>query len=973
MDPLAGSRIVRRLSESNAHSVARLVLRADHQIAFARAFAESQERADWLEAVARAEEVWSRFEGEDLGTLREAVTRVEAEMAEVGAAAKGCTIHCVGHGHIDMNWMWSWPETVATTHDTFASVLSLMEQYPELTFSQSQGAVYALMERYFPDTFERIRERVREGRWEVAAAHWVEGDKNLASGESLARHLLYTRRYFQEKFGLSPEDVPVDWEPDTFGHANTIPTILTQGGVKYYYNCRPGGGQEHPRVGDPRPPMFWWQGPDGARVLVNRETTWYNSYVNIDTNFALPLVPFAKATGLTHWLNVYGVGNHGGGPTRAEIEFFLETREWPVWPTIEFSTSKRFFEAAEREIAERGLELPVIDHELNFEFTGCYTSQSAIKKANRFGENYCVEAEALSVLTREPNEEMLREAWLNVLFNQFHDILPGSGVQETRDHALGLFQEVGAITGAIKRRTLGNLVARIDTASLLPDTPEGREERQLLEEGAANTPFVAGAGQGAGISGLSTASGGGRRFRPYVVYNPCPWPRTEIVEVQLYDLDVDPASIVALDEEGVAHPTLVTYHGQNWATDWGHRKTTLLFVARDVPGMGYRTFLFAEGAPTADTPGVTAIDSLTYETPLLTVGFDRFLTGLKALTDRRTEADYVSGYEPLGHWEFVTERPRGMTSWVLGDVVDEPRPLVAKAYHAIGARYNQGTSLASGGSSVVAASWTLDVPGTESTVRLSARLQGVRPKIEFEAELDWREIGTPHRGIPGLRIDFECPEAIGKAGGRYETPFGTVVRTWNDDEEVPTLRFAHVGDDGPGGYAGVTITQDCKYGHSLDGSTLSMRVVRSSYDPDLTPEVRRSTMRYAIHLHDTPPTEAELVRLGMEQNHPLIVMAANLQEGDAPPRRAHLEVEEGDVIMSGLMPSEGGWVARFANYANEEREVACRVAPELAAGVTGVQRVDLLDRPTEGGASLEDGLLKLRLKARTVASVRTSR
>ena len=145
--------------------------------------------------------------------------------------AKTYTVHNVGHAHIDMNWMWPWPETVAVTNDTFTTVLRLMDEFPDFRFTQSQASVYEIARRYNPALFERIKARVAEGRWEVAASQWVEGDKNLASGEAIARHLLYTRRFMEEQLGLKPEDVPIDFEPDTFGHAHTIPTLVSRGGV----------------------------------------------------------------------------------------------------------------------------------------------------------------------------------------------------------------------------------------------------------------------------------------------------------------------------------------------------------------------------------------------------------------------------------------------------------------------------------------------------------------------------------------------------------------------------------------------------------------------------------------------------------------------------------------------------------------------------------------------------------------------
>lgn len=309
--------LLRVLKNAPAEDVAYWISRAETQLHFAHAFtntAPAVQADEWLIAISKATQILGNYDpASGITGLADAVQGAERAMVEIGKAAKAYTLYCVGHGHLDMNWMWSWPETVSATHDTFASVLSLMEQYPTLTYSQSQASVYALMERYHPDMFEAIKQRVKEGRWEVTAVHWVEGDKNLSSAESLCRHLLYTRRYFQEKFDLSAEDIPIDWEPDTFGHANTIPTILVQAGVRFYYSCRTGGGFEHPRVGQVRPRLFYWQAPDGSRVLVNRESTWYNSYVNIGDNIALPMVNFVQETGLHHWLNVYGIGNHGGG------------------------------------------------------------------------------------------------------------------------------------------------------------------------------------------------------------------------------------------------------------------------------------------------------------------------------------------------------------------------------------------------------------------------------------------------------------------------------------------------------------------------------------------------------------------------------------------------------------------------------------------------------------------------------------
>ncbi|HJP82535.1 MAG TPA: glycosyl hydrolase-related protein [Fimbriimonadaceae bacterium] len=951
-----------------------LLRRINSQLAFAEAFVNAG-LGGTAEQVQEARAKLNGFHPSQ--RLTDLVDEIEQILSPIGTLAKEYRIHLVGHGHIDMNWMWSWPETVAATHDTFASVLSLMDQYPELTYSQSQASVYALIEKYHPEMFEAIKARVKEGRWEIAAVHWVEGDKNIASGESIARHLLYTRSYFKEKFGLEPEDVQVDWEPDTFGHANTIPTVLAQGGVKYYYACRTGGGHHHTRLGAERPPIFWWEGPDGARVLVNRETTWYNSYVNIGENYALPMVEFCRHTGLKDWLDVYGIGNHGGGPTRVEIEYFLESRDWPCWPTVEFSTAQRWFRTAEKYIQEHNLEIPVVDHELNYEFTGCYTSQSAIKKANRFGENYCVEAEALAAISEfgmrssvsnsrlQTPDSKLREAWINVLFNQFHDILPGSGVAATREHALGMFQETGAITGAVKQQVLREIGRRVNSIALLPKTLDGDEERQLVQQGKANTPFVAGAGHNAWFSGISTTSGGGRRFLPYVVYNPCAWTRTEIVEVVLYDIDMDPALLVARDENGISFPTMVTSRpGQEWA--WDHKSTRILFIAKDVPAMGYKTFLICEGTPDADVPLVEAKSETEFTTPHMSLATSRYETG-----NNVQPKNHKGGFEPVGVWNFVREIPRGMTSWAIGGKDMDPQPLPVKSYRAVGTSRNEGSDDAKGSNFAFLINRQIQVSGTKSSLKIQQLLHGLDARLDFTAEIDWREIGSVEDGIPGLRIDFHDSEAPPQWD--FETPFGSVVRSQTDEQsvdkvhrEVPGLRYAHGGS--------FTVLQDCKYGHNIQfPGLLGLRVLRSSFDPDHAPEVAKSKVRYSIVFHESEPTRAELTRLGAAWNHPLIVVAATLQEGDLPLSKSFAETKTEGVVLTSLKQAEdgSGLILRLVEYNGTDMIANVDLAPELLRGVAKAEVCDLLERPI-GTATLTENGVEVIVKANSIVTLKLS-
>lgn len=967
--------LMRHWRDAQTAEVTRDLRRIRLQLAFATRLTDRLGRDDWrpLLDAARAD-VAAITPADGPGALPRVAAQVEQRLAPIGAVAKSYTIWLIAHGHIDMNWMWSWPETVSSTLDTFASVLGLMDEYPQLHYSQSQTSVYEIARRYHPRQFAQIAERIAEGRWEVTASQWVEGEKNMINGESLARHLLLTRAFMAEHFGLTPEDVPIDWAPDTFGHAPTIPSILAQAGVRYYYSCRQGGGFDHHVAGSPRPPVYWWEAPDGARVLVCRETTWYNSYVNIGEDIAAALLDFEAQTGLRDWLNVYGIGNHGGGPTRTELDYFGELATLPIYPTLRWATARGWFET----IAAQGADLPVVRDELNFEFTGCYTSQSLIKTANRHGENYLLEAETLAATAErrvgvEVPASNLREGWRRVLFHQFHDVLPGSCVRPTREHALSDFQEVGAITGAAKRVAGWALAADLDTASLLPDTPAAAEERELLAAGHANTAFVAGAGIGAGLSGLSSPATGGRRFQPFVIYNPCAWARTERVTVSLWDTDLDAGRLVARDDEGRQVPVLV--HGRGH--EWGHERLTVSFEAREVPGLGYRTYLLCEGTADPVEGGVTYGPRERFDTPYLGFRLGRHTGGaLLDLVDHRTGAQYGAPRDGqverlFGFWESVVERPWMMNAWVLGEEdLAAARVVRSRGLAVHGGARNQATLAASGGSPAYRAECHAQVPGTHSSVRLTYTIANSEPRLDVVADLDWREIGDAERGIPGLVLSLPCDQ-LGALTTRYELPYGSLVRDLPDGSEVPSNRYAHVGGQGPRGYAGVTLLQDCRYGHALRGAELRLRMVRSSYEPDPTPEVARQQIRYSLYFWDREPSPAELTRLGQAWNHPLIALPANLQSGANPTLAAGLQVCTDNVVLTAAKKAEAGdgLVLRLNELNGTGGPATVELSPELAAGLTRAVRLDLLEREVEGAARLEGTRLTVDLPAHGLATV----
>ena len=918
----------------------------------------------WRKPIAEAwQRVADAVSSGRLDRLGRSVADAESILAPVGKVAKKYTIHCVGHAHIDMNWMWSWPETVAVTNDTFTTVLKLMDEFPDFCFTQSQASVYAIVKDYHPELFERIKQRVAEGRWEIAAVHWVEGDKNLASGESLARHLLYTRRFFAEHFGLTPEDVPLDWEPDTFGHAATIPTIVSRGAVSRYYLCR--GGKFA------KPPLFRWRGPDGSQILVNLETTWYNDHLG--THNAPAMLAFCEKTNLTDWMCVYGVGDHGGGPTRNDLHAGREMDSWPIYPNFRLATTRRYFEIVEKHLDE----LPELTGELNFEFTGCYTTQTRIKRTNRLADQLLELAESAAVLAwrvagRPVPGEQLRQAWIDTLFGHFHDILPGSGVRETREYHMGRFQRTAATANAVAIDSLRTLAAAVDTSSLAGE-----------QDAAADAGLAMGAGVGRGTEwgDVSVAAHVAAGTRAYLAFNPTAWPRKETLQVAVWDSgagEVTDGAFVARFPDGRVVPAQRL--GDACSGYWGHDFIDVA-VPVDVEALGYTSFaiepagrhigpaaweypstVVGRAAEVEHTPAVRTPAPLTMENEHLCVRVDPFTGGIVGLVDKAGEVDLVDPSRPAGLLEYVLERPGGMTAWVIHEAQQRICPLEVHSIEQVACGPH-------------AASIVAKMRIKDSTATVTYTLRAGRPWVDVDLEIDWFERGLPTVGTPSLR--YVVPLALTGAAGLYEIPFGTIERPLTGGEEVPSHRWADVtGKTSAGKVAGCTLLNDSKYGHSLTGSTLALTLIRSSYDPDPLPEIGRHNVRLGLAPHAGRAAAADLIRAGASFNQPVRVVATDVHAGPLPPSAAGIgELRPGGVVLSAVKKAEDApaVIFRLFETAGRNANAAVTLGADLFGRAADAVEVDLLERPLAASTAraTPEGF-SVKVPARGIASVKVT-
>lgn len=339
------------------------------------------------------------------------------------------TLHLVSNAHLDPIWQWEWPEGAAEALSTFRTAADLCEEFPGYVFNHNEVILYEWIEEYEPALFKRIQKLVKQGRWHIMGGWHVQPDCNMPSGESMVRQMLAGRRYFGKKFGVKPSTA-INFDP--FGHSRGLVQILAKSGYTSYLICRPGPG-DITLPGD----IFRWVGYDGSEVVCERTPFFYGSGLGKAHEKVAHYMKHRPdlPVGLLLW----GVGNHGGGPSRKDLENLTELIRTSETHRILHSTPEQYFEQVARETSN----LPSVDYALNPWAVGCYTSLVRIKQKHRQLENELFAAEKMASaawvqgLMEYPSEE-LREAQRMLLTCQFHDVLPGSSVQPSEEASLNL-------------------------------------------------------------------------------------------------------------------------------------------------------------------------------------------------------------------------------------------------------------------------------------------------------------------------------------------------------------------------------------------------------------------------------------------------------------------------------------------------------------------------------------------------------
>lgn len=491
--------------------------------------------------------------------------------------------HMIGNAHLDPVWLWQWQEGFQETKATFRSALDRMKEYPEFIFTSSSAANYEWVENNDPAMFEEIKAHIKEGRWQIVGGWWIQPDCNIPGGESFVRQGLYGQRYFKEKFGVTAR---VGYNVDSFGHHGMLPQILKKSGMPYYVFMRPMPNEK----GLPGR-TFYWESDDGSRVLAYRIPFEYCTWgKELDKHVRRCITDLKEP--FDEMMVFYGVGNHGGGPTKENIESIVRMNEDEAYPTMVFGGPNEFFAAMEA----KGLPYPVVHDDLQHHASGCYAVHSGIKQWNRQAENKLIAAEKWSALaeriTGQSYPASFALAWKNVLFNQFHDILAGTSLEAAYEDARNMHGEAMSIGERGLNYAIQSLSWNI-----------GIEQ----EEG----------------------------MKPIVVFNPHSWASKLNVELEIGGIK---DTSILVDDTGKQVPFQTV---QSQATSGGRFR--LSFIA-ELPPTGYRVYkLYTTSIQAKLPPAAIEATDYTMENDRFRLEFDPKTGFISSLHDKKANYEVFRG------------------------------------------------------------------------------------------------------------------------------------------------------------------------------------------------------------------------------------------------------------------------------------------------------------------------------------------
>lgn len=777
-------------------------------------------------------------------------------------------VHLIGNAHLDPIWLWRWQEGCGEVLQTFRSALDRLNEYPDFVFTCSSASYYKWVEEIAPDMFEEIRERVKEGRWVPINGWWVQPDCNIPSAESFARQALYSQLYYNEKFGMICKTA---YNVDSFGHSGMLPQLIKNGGMNAYVMMRP-GPHENAEISN----MFTWESLDGTRIPTFRipAESGYGANSAEDISRTRDFSEKLMAEENHGMMIFYGVGNHGGGPTRRCIEYLESRLKKDGYHDMIFSSPDAFFEA---HCLEK-VELPIWKDDLQHHASGCYSATSLVKQLNRRLENSLYFSEAFATVASKTagmrdRTEDFKEAWRDVCFNQFHDILCGCSIMEAYDDVNAAMGHALTISDRIQNEAFLRIARRIDT----------------WIDGVSDPVCE--------VRGHSC----GKFPRPVVVFNPLSFPIK--VPVRTYH----PSKQVKDD----AGNDVIFSNVRSSRSNDSHLDT--VFIA-DVPAVGYAVYWLKPcWNENSDLPEVhidtdVSAHDFSMENEYLKVSFDKHTGFITSLVDKKSGYDYASEDKPIAvptvisdsktdtwaHMVFRFHDIKGIMKLEKIELVEDGNArAVIRTRHSFGGSYLvQDFILASG-----------------------------QRILRSKCKALWTEDFTL------LKMSF--PVGGENRINTYEIPGAYIKRPTNGEEE-PAGRWGAISFD-DGGRRTLALLNDSKYSYDCPDNDLRLTVIRNVIFADhysdrpaanfnFTDEgIQR--FEYGVFVCDGEAEKSNIMNEAAMFNIRPAAVPESFHKGVLPQRKGFLSVDRDNIIMTALKFCEdrsGDCIARFYETRGED-------------------------------------------------------
>lgn len=842
---------------------------------------------------------FSPLEHGDQAGFDASLRQAQAKLGALKPWLQNFTIRAVGNSHIDMAWLWPWTETVEVVRNTFQSALDLMREYPGFKFTMSSSRTYQWMQEKYPDLFQQIQQRVKEGRWEIVGGMWVEPDLNMPAGESLVRQILVGNRYFLKNFGV---EINIGWNPDSFGYNWQLPQIYKKAGMDYFVTQKLLWAHDYTTFPYK---LFWWQAPDGSKLL----TYFPHDYAGgidaekmaHDLSVWMPSIYGPKVTDPPEeMMHLYGVGDHGGGPTRVMLDNAEQLMQpGVVYPNLQFGTAKEFFADLQKKLPT--MQVPTWDGELYFQYhRGVFTTQAETKRRIRQSEEAMLNAEKFASLAMldgrlYPQPEMER-AWKRLLFDHFHDIMPGSGIAVNYLDAARNLRDVRRAAGQVLEGSLQEIAAHINT-------------------------------EGPGV--------------PILVFNPMNWTRTEVTEVEA-QLPGPVREAEVVDASGKVVPS------QLLALDPATHRAQLL-VEVTVPSLGYATYFVRAAAKLAPVRTALRATADTLENEYVRLKIDPSTGCMTSLFDKR------SGTESLAPAETDTGGPKKMTCGnLLQTFVDKPKQWDAWNIdadfedHYWNLDHADEVKLVESGPLRAVIRITNHFQG--STFVRDVTLYAGVPRVDVKTDVEWHE--------QHILLKVAFPLSVHSTKATFEIPYGSVERPTTRNTpaekaqfEVPALRWADLSD----ARHGFSLFNNCKYGYDAKGNVLRLSLLRSPTWPDPHADQGHHEFIYSLYPHGGTWRDAFTVRQGYDLNYHLISLQVPQHQGALPPQYSFVQVSPDNVVLTAVKKAEddNSLVFRFYEWAGTSGEVKL----QLPAGASSATETNLMEKPIGSALPLQGSVV----------------